>query len=254
MKHPNEDQLILYFYREGEAASRREIEEHLGTCAPCRASYEALRQMLAAVDTVAAPQRPENYEEEVWKRLRPHLLPLKRPRWSGWLQPQRWALAGAMAAALVVTFLAGRYWQRAQTPRSMGTLPAQARERILLVAVGDHLDRSLMLLIELEHAGGKGPVDIATEKRRAEDLVASSRLYRQTAARAGDAGLANALDELERVLLQIAHSPSELTPVELEQIQRRIEAQGILFKVRVIRSQVREKEVHFARDVARRTL
>jgi hypothetical protein len=253
MKHLSEDQLILHFYREGEAASHREVEEHLRACAPCRASYEALRQILAAVDTVAAPERREDYEEEVWKRLRPRLLPLRQPRWGTWLRPQRWALAGAMAAALVVTFLAGRYWQRAQTPRSIGSLPAQARERILLVAVGDHLDRSQMLLIELEHAGGRGPVDIATEKQRAEDLVASNRLYRQTAARAGDAGLANALDELERMLLQIAHSPSELTPGELEQIQRRIEAQGILFKVRVIRSQVREKEAHPVLDVAGRT-
>jgi CTP:molybdopterin cytidylyltransferase MocA len=253
MKHVSEDQLILHFYREGEAASRREIEQHLGACASCRASYEALRQILEAVDAVAAPERPEHYEEEVWKRLRPRLLPLRQPRWGTWLQPQRWALAGAMAAVLVVSFLAGRYWQGRQTPRSIGALPAQARERILLVAVGDHLERSQMLLIELEHADGKGPVDIATEKRRAEDLVASNRLYRQTAARAGDAGLASALDELERVLLQIAHSPSELTPAEFEQIQRRIEAQGILFKVRVIRSQVREKQLASARDVARRT-
>ena len=130
----------------------------------------------------------------------------------------------------------------------------QARERILLVAVSDHLDRSQMLLIELEHAGGKGPVDIASEKKRAEDLVASNRLYRQTAAHAGDTGLENVLEELERTLLQIAHSPSELTPAELDGIQQQIETQGILFKVRVIRSQVREKETQSAREDTRRTL
>jgi hypothetical protein len=154
---------------------------------------------------------------------------------------------------LIGAFLAGRYWQQRQSP-PLAALPPQARERILLVAVGDHLDRSQMLLIELEHADGKGPVDIAPEKKRAEDLVASNRLYRIAAARAGDAGLETVLDELERTLLQIAHSPSELTLAELVRMQRRTEAQGILFKIRVIRSQVQDKEEHFARDDARRTL
>ena len=42
------------------------------------------------------------------------------------------------------------------------------------------------------------------------------------------------LDELERALLDIAHSPSEITAPELESLQRRIENEGLLFKVRII--------------------
>jgi hypothetical protein len=252
MKHLSEDQLVLYHYGEGEPELRQATAQHLATCESCRTSYAALRQVLVAVESFSVPERPETYGAQVWERLRPRLPALPRPWWEGWVRPRRWALAGAMASLLIVGFLAGRYWQQRQAP-PLGAVPAGARERILLVAVGDHLDRSQMLLIELEHAGGRGPVDIATEKQRAEDLVASSRLYRQTAARAGDAGLENVLGELERTLLQIAHCPSELTSAELEQIQRRIEAQDILFKVRVIRSQVRAKEAHAPRDVAGRT-
>jgi hypothetical protein len=85
-------------------------------------------------------------------------------------------------------------------------------------------------------------------------LVASNRIYRQTALRAGETGLANVLDDLERVLLQIAHSPSSLSPAQLQEIDRRIEARGVLFKVRVISSQVREKEKASARELARRIL
>ena len=50
------------------------------------------------------------------------------------------------------------------------------------------------------------------------------------------------LDELERVLLDIAHEPSKLDSAELQQVRERIEAAGILFKIRVVGSNLRERE------------
>jgi hypothetical protein len=38
--------------------------------------------------------------------------------------------------------------------------------------------------------------------------------------------------------MQIVNSPSRLSPAEVGELQKRIEAKGILFKVRVIGSQV----------------
>jgi len=85
-------------------------------------------------------------------------------------------------------------------------------------------------------------VDISAEQQRAQDLVEANRLYRQTATRTGDSTLVDVLDELERVLVEIAHSPAQLSSAQLNEIQQRIEARGILFKVRVIGSDVRERE------------
>src|SRR5205823_944271 len=80
------------------------------------------------------------------------------------------------------------------------------------------------------------------EQHSAEDLVDASRLYRQTAAEAGDIATANVLDELERTLLDIAHGPSKLGETELKQMQQRIEAQGLIFKVRVVGSRARHAQ------------
>ena len=113
---------------------------------------------------------------------------------------------------------------------------------ILLVAVGDHLERSQMVLVELVNAKGNGSVDITNEQHRAEDLLDENRLYRQTAAGIGETGLASVLDDLERVLLEVAHSPSRLSSQELGEIRRRIESEGILFKIRVIGSKVQAEE------------
>ena len=117
---------------------------------------------------------------------------------------------------------------------------------MLVVAVGDHLGKSEMMLIELSNAeptqAGQKAVNISGEQRRAEDLLEENRLYRQTALQNGDAGLASVLDELERVLLDVAHSPQEVTPAQLTAIQQRIESRGILFKVRVVGKELQQKQ------------
>jgi hypothetical protein len=102
------------------------------------------------------------------------------------------------------------------------------------------------MLVELSNAAPNDPaqkqVNISAEQRRAEDLLEENRLYRQTALRDGDAGLASVLDELERVLLDVAHSPEEVTPAQLEAIQRKIEERGILFKVRVVNKELQQRQ------------
>ena len=85
----------------------------------------------------------------------------------------------------------------------------------------------------------KGPLRY---DRAAQELISETRLYRQTAATTGNASVTGILDELERVMLDIAHGPSRLSPVELEKLRARLEAEGILFKIRVVNSNVRSQE------------
>jgi hypothetical protein len=124
----------------------------------------------------------------------------------------------------------------------MASVDNGVRERVLLVAVGDHLERSRMVLVELANAGAPaaGRLDISYEQKTAEDLLESNRLYRQTAATNGDVATAALLEELERVLLEIAHSPSEVSARQLEELRRQIEDRGILFKVKVFGSRVEQ--------------
>ena len=117
------------------------------------------------------------------------------------------------------------------------------RERILLVDLGEHLDRTQMVLVELVSADdSKGDVDISHEQSRAEQLVSANRLYRQTALSTGDANMASLLDDLERVLVDIAASPETVSQEDLDLVRRRIDSKELLFKVRVVSSQVRERQ------------
>jgi hypothetical protein len=145
-----------------------------------------------------------------------------------------------MAGLLIAAFLAGRFTQPVAGPQTASSTP-QVRERILVVAVGDHLETSQMVLAEIVNQPDESDVDLSTERQLADTLVNANRLYRQTALANGNTGMASVLDELEPVLIEIARGPDRLNAAELSALRQRIEAQGLLFKIRVIGTQMRER-------------
>jgi hypothetical protein len=243
MNHMTEEELIAY--REGVTEERAAISEHLATCEQCRAEFDRIEAVLAALDTLPVPDPGADYGRRVWQQIAPR-LPEKRLRWwQAWIEPRRLAALGAVAALIVVAFLAGRWTRHGREGDNVASRE-QVRERILIVAVGEHLGHSERMLVELSNAEPNNPaqkeINISAEQRRAEDLLEENRLYRQTALQEGDTGLASVLDDLERVLLDVAHSPDEVTPKQLEAIRQKIEARGILFKVRVVGKELQQRQ------------
>jgi hypothetical protein len=240
--HLEDDDLVLHYYGEMTDAQEAQAAVHLGQCTTCHANYRRLKQVLAAVDeaALAAGDVPDGFERVVWARLEP-ALPRARKGLFSWVvfSPARLAWAAAIVALVTGAFFAGRLMPR--TPEAGGAVQAsteQVRERILLVDLSDHLDRSQMVLVEL--------VNVSGERARAEQLVSSNRLYRQTAAETGDVNVVALLDELERVLVDVAASPETVTSQDLDEVRRRIESKGLLFKVRIVSSQVRERQKSIA--------
>ncbi len=231
--HISEEQFVLFYY--GESAEAAGIESHMAECEACRSEFRTLQLVLNTVDSAPVPERNGEYAKAVWHRLEKQLAGRKRRGFMQW-----WIWAPAMAALVLTAFLAGR-WSHKNDPQVATN--QQIRERILLVAVGDHLERSQMVLAELTNAAdGKGKLDISGERQSAEQLLGDNRLYRQTARSTGDTAVASVLDDLERVLLEISHSPSEVSSDQLDELRQEIESRGLLFKVRVLGSQVRQEE------------
>jgi len=256
VNHPTEDQFVLYHY--GEASGDNEIAEHLEACESCRANYQVLQRVLAAVETLPVPERTESYGAEVWRQVRPQIAkPAKRRDSYFWrlLPWPRWALACGLGLLLLGAFHAGRFWR--PPPTSTTTLVVQpqplsagARERVLLTEIGDHLERSQLALIELINSKTNGAVDITPEQVLARELAAVNRIFRRAATDAGEPGLASVLEDLELVLVEVANGPAKLSADDFAALRERIDTDGLLFKVRVLGAQVRNRERDAARELA----
>lgn len=243
MKHMTEEELIAY--KEGVAAQRAVIAQHLTVCEECRVELERIEAVLAALDSLPVPNPGDDYGRHVWQQIAPRLPERPARWWQEWFEPRRLGALGAIAAMLIVAFVAGRITKRDRLGNDVATTE-QIRTRVLIVAVDDHLSKSERFLVELSNAqpnsSSEKLVNISTEQRRAEDLLKENRLYRQTALQEGDKVMASTLDELERFLLDVANSPDEITPAQLEKIRQKIEARGILFKVRVVGRELQERQ------------
>jgi hypothetical protein len=246
MKHLSQEDIVLSYYDEPEHPAHR---EHLATCALCQEELTRLRAVLDRVTPLEVPEPDEDYEKRVWDRLhwRMRREP-RRPRFDAvkWL---------AAAAVFAMAFVSGLLWNRGQKatqPAQIATAtagtkaaPAAAqntapgRDRILLVVVSNHFDQSERMLVELTNLTPQESTDITSEKHRAEELLTSNRLYRQTALDRGEEDVSTLLDELEPVLMQIAHAPSQMSAEEIRRIQKRVETKGLVFKLRVVRADVR---------------
>jgi hypothetical protein len=263
-RHVHEDDLVLHYYGELAAGDESRVTVHIAECRECHGEYRRLQQVLMSVDDTAlgVPELPEGFERTVWARLEPSL---DRGH-GGWLSrlfssPSRLGWAAAAVAIVVSAFYAGRLSHPA--PSTPGATPGavtttagnqnQVRERILLIDLGEHLDRSQRVLVELVTSEGSGATGLASERDRAEQLVWANRLYRETAAATGDASVVDLLDQLERVLVEVAASSSNPSPRELDDVRRRIESGSLLFKVRVVSSDLQERRRAAMRQTGQRS-
>ncbi|MEZ5293091.1 MAG: hypothetical protein R2745_18565 [Vicinamibacterales bacterium] len=244
--HLSHDDLVVHYYGDAGADAGR-LEAHLAGCAECRAALDRLARTLSFVDAAPGEEPDAGFEARLWSRLAPALhIPRAQPRWR--TGATRWALLAA-AAGLVLAFVGG--WlvrdRSAAAPAvattapapsaGSGEAPAAVQTRVLVLAVGDHLERTEAVLAELMNTS-----DVGMERDRAAELVAANRLLRQTAAQTGEDELDDVLGDIERVLVEVANAPPEASDAALEALRARVERRGILFRVRVLGDELRARQ------------
>lgn len=229
MNHLSEEQLILHYYGEQEGHDGL----HLEGCEECRGRYRELQRLLNVVDGYPVPERSAGYEAQVWKSLA-NRLPARR-RWLTFMPAGQWAAAAGIILMLVATFYAGRLSTRLDE-RKLARHSSGQRGRVLLTAVGNHLEQSQMLLTELASTDG----ELRARPEELHELIEFNRLYRMSAAQVGERAIEDVLDGLERLLLELDHTTPNTE--ELRDLRRRVVEEGLLFKVRVIGSELRERQ------------
>jgi hypothetical protein len=252
-EHLTEDDLVLHYYGEMATPEESRTARHLDACRQCRTNYTRLQRVLGSIDeaTLSAIDIPPSFERTVWARLEPNLRRQRRS-WMSWfvMAPAPLALAATVVLLVAGAFFAGRSMSPSAPPAAGTSVTTatteQVRERILLTDLAQHLNRSQMALVELVSSEGNSS-SFSNERALAEDLVADNRLYRQTAEETGDTTVSDLLDEIDRVLTEIAASPEQMSAEDLAAVRHRIESRDLLFKLRVVSSALRERQKEFAR-------
>lgn len=242
MNHLSHDEFVLSYYGEPELGAERRA--HLEACDACRAEMHGLAAVLDQVTPLEVPEPPADFEAKVWDRVQWRLRGEKR-RARGWT---KWV---AVAATIVLAFVAGLLWNRRpspdvpivaqqQQPGPQAAAPAQPADanRVLRAVVGEHMGESERVLVELTNLTPDQNIDLTASRERAEELLASNRLYRTSAAGRGEEDVATLLDELEPILMQIAHASPDAGAEELRSLQKRVEKKELVFKLRVVRSEL----------------
>jgi hypothetical protein len=176
-----------------------------------------------------------------------------------WLAPQA-SLAAAIVVLLTWTFAPMRHGEVASDGRRVaatGLAPAASASRasqndrssradsgdaitgdtVLRAAVEEHLERTEIMLSEINNAED---TDLSLVREWANELASANRLYRRSATLSGEADVERVLDDLERVLLEVAHAGGEPDGATLQDLRGRLDTRGTAFKVRLASAGLRE--------------
>ena len=239
--HLADDQLVLLYYR--EPLEDPGLDGHLATCAECLGRFQALTRVLLAVAQDDVPEPAGDFEAKMTARVlaaaqlpeRGQILPFPA-RFTG---VARFLFAGAaLAACLILAFSVGRQVGHVEEQ----TLSAsQRQERVLLTALGEHLGRSRVTLVELNNREVTGE-DLKGLQAAADNLVTASRLFRAAAERAGEGQIAGVMEETERLLVRFAAAPDLEARAELDGLRKRVDSRDLLFRLQVMEAQVEKRE------------
>ena len=268
MNHPTDDDLILHFYGEHPAGEGARIDAHLAACASCGESWRELQETLQLVDAARVPEPSPAFERQMWARIAPAIRRVddervhtpvraaaparRRSAWTSW----RWLVpAASLSAATLALVVALQPDAREITKAPDSPVPVTPAastattkdsgegrsRRVLLSALDSHFAQTEVLLVELLNRR-EGDLALDYERGTAGDLLADGRLYRVTAVRTGEQRYVDVLDDLESVLLEVARSPEKVKHQEMKVLRSRIDDNGLLFKVRAVTNEIRERQ------------
>jgi hypothetical protein len=239
--HLNDDQLVLLYYR--EPLEESSLDGHLSGCAECLARFEALTRVLEVVAHDDAPEPAADFETRLIAQVTAVAKTEERGRllqFPGRFQGMVRVLAAgaALAACLILAFTVGR---RVGHVEEKSLSASQQQERVLLTALGEHLGRSRVTLVELKNRE-VSDADLKDLQAAADNLVTASRLFRAAAERAGEGQIAGVMEETERLLLRFAAAPEADAKRELNGLREKVESRDLLFRLQVMESQVEKRE------------
>ncbi len=245
-RHTKIRNLLYEFLRDELNPHDREVvEEHLRSCDRCSAQLKDLESALHSLDR-SSPNASSNRSEEFWNsfalRVEQRILSRRAAKRFGALEyletffvfhrPLTFSLGGA----LVLAFLAVGIWNLS-IDRERRTLPmpgveAASQSDSVRQEMSRYFRKSKILLVGLTNM--KFPedrqVDLTVERRASRELVQQARYLRNQPI---DARSARLIEEMEKILIELANMKEENNMPNVEIVRAGIHQENLLFKIRM---------------------
>jgi hypothetical protein len=218
--HLTDDQVLQLL--SGNADDRE--KEHLEACEICQAELESYRRTLDHLSLWTPPARPAAYGQSIWRQIAPAVRLRARSQ-----NRRRWVVRWAALAASIALFAVALHTLRERTrtvhmPSPTFTASAPASERLLDIAVQDHVRRATSLLTRIEDQPERAVKGL--DRDAINNLVAENRLYRQTAEQEKDRKTEQLLSDLETALVVLKHDPARLPVSEVRELRKKLIVAG----------------------------
>lgn len=231
------------------AAERTAVEQHCASCKTCASRRDAMRDTLFIVARPGdspADARPEEFWDAFAQRVESTIAGRRRaaprPSWTGLLDDiertiqLQWRTVAGFAGALTILAVAFALWRLTPptTPpdrTDAGTIEP-ANTTLASTRVNQYLRKSKVLLVGLtnmETPEGTS-LDLTTERQVSRELIQEARYLRQQPL---DTRSAELIDQLERILIELANMEEQTDLPNVEMIRSGIHRENLLFKIRM---------------------
>lgn len=250
-----QDLMVDVLWNEDAQALPGALERHLASCPSCDQVFHEMREAVRMASESAVPSLPDAYWDTFYDRLVDRMQPASRERnlrAASWLKRMRESLVVKMpfpapiarigfAMALVLAgVLVGRYWEMSTaTDQAKGTegavAPPASSEIQLTARTQRYLDRSNVLLLGLVNfdtaEDDPSAINLGRKKVVAAELVEEARLLKADLGAYRERQLVELVEDLERILLQIANLEAQHDLPSIEVIQRGVDRGSLLLKI-----------------------
>jgi hypothetical protein len=246
------------------------VKEHLAMCDECRHEFDDVQKILAGAEAVRAEMDKamasvdwdglsEKIVDAAWSGARPK--PAARPvrAWFAFYKglfapPLRGVFAGVAAGVLlgaVATYFILQGGPR-RTPGPLARSYAASGEFIDRVEYEmarretiDYLEKSEYVILDLVQPLQERPTATAPTavSDRIKSLLSKKRYFNP---RLDDAGMQKArriCDQIEMLFIELSQLSTDLSAAEAAQLQKYVEDQQILLKIRLLKKELRETGV-----------
>jgi len=219
---------LTFAYQDGQlaGAEKAEFEQHLHGCADCSARLEEIRKIGGLLQGAAVPIPAPDWDRS-WRKIAATVAPPRRQ--FSWFGMPRWVpLAVGFLAFFILGVAAARLYFFPARPETAAPIDAP-----FLYSTRDYFAALQPVLSEFSNAPGRsgsGTID----RERVRLLLGNLRLLRLRADKNRDSSLLRLLDDIELVLLEIAHLDRS-DPEKERRLGILIQEKGLPMKMKVLK-------------------